>query len=152
MSVSDPYVGFCLSCPGHSYLQSDSSGATVTESGHRSGLTERRCHLSKLTLPWPRDQYMGDGGSEKLSRGTERARRWQEDQGLVRDTFISQGLIWMLVAHFIPCIGKGLVEGWGAGPQGLLSPYPSAQPLPLYPQPCLSLCHLVISQAALRSS
>lgn len=50
---------------------------------------------------------MGDGGSEEQIESTEKARRWQEDQGLTRCPFIAQGLICMLVAQLISRTGKG---------------------------------------------
>lgn len=67
MSASNLHVDFCNSRLGHNYLQRDSSEASVTGSGGRFVLKERRYHVSEITLLWPRDQVHGDPA--KQSRG-----------------------------------------------------------------------------------
>lgn len=69
MSASDLHVDFCNSRLGHDYLQRESSEANVTGSGGSFVLKGRRYHLSKITLPWPRDQV--HEGPAKHSRGRQ---------------------------------------------------------------------------------
>lgn len=69
MSTSEPHVHFCTARPGHNYLQSDSFGVTVTGSGVRFVLKERRYHPGKIALPWLRNQVHGDPAEQ--SEGQE---------------------------------------------------------------------------------
>lgn len=71
MSMSEPHVHFYTARPGHNYLQSDSFGITVIGSDVRFCLKERRYHLGKIALRWPRGQVHGDPAEQ--SEGRERS-------------------------------------------------------------------------------